>query len=158
MAPVDWFWQELSFSPADDYLLAVFWQVLFSVHAWEEETISLSYKDTNPIGSRAYIYDFVHVCILISFSCVLLCVSLWTVAHKVLCPWDSPGRLLEWVVIPPQGMFPTQEWTCVSYFSCIGRQVLYWCLLEWWLHLILIISLEGLISKYNHMWSWGFSI
>ena len=44
------------------------------------------------------------------FSLVRLCVTLWTVPAKLLCPWDSPGKntgvschaLL-------QGIFPTQR-------------------------------------------------
>ena len=44
-------------------------------------------------------------------SCLTLCEAPWTVAPRLLCPWDSPGRntgvgchfLL-------QGIFPTQRW------------------------------------------------
>ena len=58
------------------------------------------------------------------FSCVRICVTLWTA--RLLCPWDSPGAntgvgchsLL-------QGIFPTQDEICISYVSCIGRDVLY---------------------------------
>ena len=32
------------------------------------------------------------VCTLSHFSCVWLFVTLWTVAHQALCPWDSPGK------------------------------------------------------------------
>ena len=45
------------------------------------------------------------------FSHVLLFATLWTVAHQLFCPWDSPGKntgvgfhaLL-------QGIFLTQAW------------------------------------------------
>ena len=30
--------------------------------------------------------------VLSHFSGVRLCVTLWTIAHRLLCPWDSPGR------------------------------------------------------------------
>ena len=48
-------------------------------------------------------------CVLSCFSHVWFCVTPWTVAHGVLCPWDSPGKntgvdchaLL-------RGIFPTQ--------------------------------------------------
>ena len=49
------------------------------------------------------------VCMLSCFSCVQLCVTLWTVTARCLCLWDSPSKntgvgshaLL-------QGVFPTQ--------------------------------------------------
>ena len=51
------------------------------------------------------------VCIPRRFSCGQLFVTLWTIAHQLLCPWDAPGKntgvgchaLL-------QGVFPTQDW------------------------------------------------
>ena len=33
-----------------------------------------------------------HVCMLSHFSRVWLFVTLWTVAARLLCPWDSPGK------------------------------------------------------------------
>ena len=113
------FWRELYFSFADNHLLAMFWQVLFSVHAWEERaTISLSYKDTNPIGARAYLYDFVHACILSCFSCVLLCVTLWTVAHKGPLPMGL-SRKDYWsgLSCPPPGDLPNPGSEPVSLIS-----------------------------------------
>ena len=60
-----------------------------------------------------------------------LCLHVVLVSHvqlfaRVLCPWDSPGKntgvgyhsLL-------RGIFPTQDWTHVSYVSCLGRRVPY---------------------------------
>ena len=39
------------------------------------------------------------VCVLVhTQSCPALATS-WTVAHQLLCPWDSPGNKLEWVTI-----------------------------------------------------------
>ena len=31
-------------------------------------------------------------CMVSRFSCFQLCVTLWTVARRLLCPWDSPGK------------------------------------------------------------------
>ena len=43
------------------------------------------------------------------FSCVWLLVTLWTVAHRLLCPWDSPGKKVgvacHFLLL---GIFPTQ--------------------------------------------------
>ena len=57
---------------------------------------------------------------IIVLSCVQLFVTLWTVAHQALCPWDSPGKntgvgfyFLLWAI------FPSRDWTCV------------FCLLHW---------------------------
>ena len=51
------------------------------------------------------------MCMLNCFSPVWLFATLWTIVHKVsLCPWASPGRTLEWVVIFfSRGIFPTQR-------------------------------------------------
>ena len=46
---------------------------------------------------------------------------------RLLCPWDSPGRILEWVAMPSSRRFSLPiEWTHASYIFCIGRQVLYY--------------------------------
>ena len=39
------------------------------------------------------------------------------------------ARILEWVAMPSsRGSSPPRDETCISYVSCIGRQVLYhWC-------------------------------
>ena len=40
------------------------------------------------------------------FMCVqswLSLCDLWTVAARLLCPWDSPARILEWVAISFSG-------------------------------------------------------
>ena len=44
---------------------------------------------------------------------------------RLLCPWDSPGKILEWVVMPStRGSFLPRDQACISYISSIGRQVL----------------------------------
>ena len=60
-------------------------------------------------NSQMYVDVLLSVCVLSCFSHVLLFVTLWTVAARLPCPWDSPGKnsgvgchaLL-------QGIFPTQ--------------------------------------------------
>ena len=49
------------------------------------------------------------VCVLSCFSRVWLLVTPWTVATRLLCPWDSPGRNtgVGWHALP-QGILPTQ--------------------------------------------------
>ena len=32
-------------------------------------------------------------------SCVQLCASPWTLAPRLLCPWDFGVRILEWVAV-----------------------------------------------------------
>ena len=59
-------------------------------------------------GTKESTYSM-HACVLSLFSHVQLFVILWTVAARLLCPWDSAGKntgvgshaLL-------QGIFPTQ--------------------------------------------------
>ena len=47
----------------------------------------------------------------------------WTVACRILCPWDFPGKLLEWVAISFNrgSSWPRNQ----TYISCIGGQILY---------------------------------
>ena len=56
-----------------------------------------------------------------------LFVTLWTVAYQA--SWSMgilQARILEWIAIPSsRGSSQPRDWTCVSYVSCIGRQVLY---------------------------------
>ena len=43
---------------------------------------------------------------------------------RLLCPWDSPGGILEWVIIPfSKESSRPGDWTLLS---CIGRQILYY--------------------------------
>ena len=45
---------------------------------------------------------------------------------RLLCPWDFPARILEWVAISlARGSSWIRDWTHVSYMSYIGRWVLY---------------------------------
>ena len=70
------------------------------------------------LNSNAY------ACVLSHFSPVQLFVSLWTVAQEtVLCPWDFPSKRTGvgcYVLL--QGIFLTQDWTCISWVSCIASR------------------------------------
>ena len=47
--------------------------------------------------------------VLSRFHCVWLFTTPWTVAHQLLCPWDSPGKSIEvGCHALLQGIFPTQ--------------------------------------------------
>ena len=60
------------------------------------------------------------VCALSRFSHVRFFETPWTIAPRLLCPWDSPGKktgvgchfLL-------QGIFPTQDGTRISFVPCL---------------------------------------
>ena len=69
------------------------------------------------------------VCYVISrFSSVWIFATLWTGLQptRLPCPWDSHARILERVAMPAsRGFFWLMDRTHVSYFSCIGGQVLY---------------------------------
>ena len=81
-----------------------------------KKTTSCGYSIVTPRSSW-----FRGVCVLSRFSCVLLFAALWTVAYRLLCPQDSPGKntgvgchaLL-------RGTFLTQGLNLVSCVSCIA--------------------------------------
>ena len=60
-------------------------------------------------------------CVLSHFSCVQLFATLWILVH-----WILQARIPEWVAMPSsRGSSLPRDQTCISYISCIGRQVLY---------------------------------
>ena len=66
------------------------------------------------------------VCFLSHFSHVWLFATLWTVAPRLLWPWDSPGKTTGvgcHALLP--GLFLAQGSNPVSYVSCISNRVLY---------------------------------
>ena len=71
---------------------------------------------------------FLVLLLLSSFSRVRLYATPEMAGHQATRPWDSPGKNTGvgcHVIL--QGIFPTQGLNpCVSYISCIGRQVLYY--------------------------------
>ena len=75
---------------------------------------------------RKYSRRQAHLAVCLCCVCLVaqLCLTLCEPkdhSPRLLCSWDSPGKntgvgchcLL-------QGIFPTQDWTCVSYISCIA--------------------------------------
>ena len=59
-------------------------------------------------------------------SRVQLFATPWTVDTRLLCPWNFPGRIPEWVPISfCRGSSWPMDWTLVSGISCTGRQILY---------------------------------
>ena len=58
--------------------------------------------------------------------------SLWPYGQysaRFLCPWDSPGKNIEWVAIPSSMRSSrSRDSTCIISVSCVGMQILY----HWW--------------------------
>ena len=64
-------------------------------------------------------------CVLSCFRHVGFCDPMHCTA-RFLCPWDSPGRILEWVVMPfSGGSSRPRDQTHISCVSCIDRWILY---------------------------------
>ena len=64
-------------------------------------------------------------------SCLTLCDPKDCSPARLLCPWDSRGKILEWVAMPSsRGSSQPRDGTCISYIFYIGRRVLYY-----WRHL-----------------------
>ena len=56
-----------------------------------------------------------------SLRCVQLCYPVGLQPARLLCPWNFPERMLDWVAIAySKGSSWTRDQTCVS---CIGRQL-----------------------------------
>ena len=73
------------------------------------------------------IWKRLNICITESLCCTsettLLIVTPWTVPARLLCPWNFPGRILEWVAISfSRGSSQLRGQTGVS---CIGRWIFY---------------------------------
>ena len=60
-----------------------------------------SYLCSRPVGEASAVTGFLsifskicylHACVQSCFSCVRLFVTPWTVACRLLCPWDFPGK------------------------------------------------------------------
>ena len=63
------------------------------------------------------------VCRLSQFSHVWFFVTRWI---RLLFPGILQARILQWVAMPsPRGSSQPRDWTCISYVSCTGRQVVY---------------------------------
>ena len=69
----------------------------------------------------------VHVCAQ-SLNRVWLFATPWTIATRLLCLWDFPGKNIRvGCHFLLQGIFPTQGSNRISCISYIGRRVLYHC-------------------------------
>ena len=68
-------------------------------------------------------------CMLSHFSHVRLCDPMDHSPPSSSVPRVLQARILEWVAMPSsRGSSQPRDQTCISYISCIGRQVLYhWC-------------------------------
>ena len=84
-----------------------------------------------PIEIRVNILWEPGVCVLSCFSGVWLSVTLWTVATRLLCPWDSLGKNTGVGCLSLlQGIFPTQK---LNWVSCVtGRFSTSWASREAW--------------------------
>ena len=69
-----------------------------------------------------------------SLRCVQLCDSVGLQPARLLCPWNFPERMLDWVAIAySKGSSWPRDPTCIS---CIGRQIIYhWAI---WVHVLSI--------------------
>jgi hypothetical protein len=71
----------------------------------------------------------VHACVLSHFSRVQLFCPHGLQPSRLLCPWDSPSRILEWVAMPSSSGYsqPRDEShiSYVTYLLCISSWVLY---------------------------------
>ena len=80
------------------------WLVTRSVGGEERRVIRLYYYSQSERGSGSVMSD-----------------SLWPHGlepARLLCPWDSPARILEWTIIPFfRGSSQPQNWTWVSYIA-----------------------------------------
>ena len=78
---------------------------------------------------------FLEVCVCVCV-CMLSCLVVSDTLRppglkpaKLLCPWDFPARILEWVAISSsRGSSRPRDWTPISCVSCIGRQILHYCI------------------------------
>ena len=68
------------------------------------------------LGLSFKVIQFIHhvldntLCMLSCFSCVQFFVTLWTVSHRLLCRWDSPGKnIAVGCHTLLQGISPTQR-------------------------------------------------
>ena len=121
----------LHFLSLEWYHLHIWGYWYFSQQSWFQLVI-------HPAQHLAW-YTLLWVCTLRCFSHVRVFVTLWTVAPRLLCPWDSPGKntgmgchaLL-------QGIFPTQG-SNLCLFHLIHWQAGSWPLMppgkRWTLHI-----------------------
>ena len=98
---------------------------LKEVHLKEEQSIAGG--GTKVIKNQDLCIPLLCECVLSHFSHVRLCATLQTVAcQSPLSMGIFLARILKWVATSsPRGSSQPKDRTCLSYISCIGRQVLY---------------------------------
>ena len=68
--------------------------------------------------SQKQLNKMINACVLTHFHLVQFFVTLWTVAHlsmgQLLCPQDSLGKILEWMLCPPPVNLPASGIELVS--------------------------------------------
>ena len=91
-------------------------------------------------GPHTKKYEFAVVsCVYVQSRSVVsdLCDPHGLYPARLLYPWDSPGKNIEWVAMPSsRGSYRPRTQTCISYIFCIGRWILYHCAKAIMLHLI----------------------
>ena len=63
----------------------------FQVQVLTNSVLQISQGQELGLSDSAW-FARVCVCVLSCFSCVWLVATLWTIAHQLLCPWDSPSK------------------------------------------------------------------
>jgi len=87
-------------------------------------TPALSHSEGDPafLLRPSYTFVYMHVCSVMSDS--LQPHRLWP--SRLLCPWNFPATILEWVVISSlRGSSRLRDQTCICCVSCTGRWILY---------------------------------
>ena len=82
-------------------------------------SIQISLKGVFAFQISIYLY----ACMLSCFSCVWLLVTLWTLARQAhLSMGFSKQKYRSGLPCPPPGdLLDSENWTCISYASCMGR-------------------------------------
>ena len=57
----------------------------------------------NPCDSAEGVTSLFWCCYLVTKSCLTLCDPMTVEPTRLLCPWDFPARILEWVAISSSG-------------------------------------------------------
>jgi len=84
----------------------------------------------------------------------------WTVAARLLCPWDFPGKNSRMDChFLFQGSSPHRDWTHISCISCIGRWILYhqasrgtqrkWVLKNWCFQIVVLLRVAWTARRSN---------
>ena len=100
------------------------------------------------------LHIYVHECILGHFIHVRLCNSVdcnppGSSVHRIL-----QARILEWVAIPlSRGSSWPRDLTCISYVSCIGRQVLFITSTTWEACIYICVYIYIYTHIYIYMYS-----